>query len=50
VMGAITLARPLREPRRLPVREDIDMRPSPAALAGGIAVIGAVLLFFWLFR
>lgn len=50
VMGAITLARPLREPRLLPVRQDIDLRPSRGALAGGLAVIVAVVAFFWLFR
>jgi SSS family solute:Na+ symporter len=49
-MGAITLARPLAEPRRLPEREGFDMRPSRAALAGGVAVIVAVLAFFWAFR
>jgi predicted small integral membrane protein len=49
-MAAITLARPLAEPRRLPVREGFDMRSSPLALAGGFAVIAAVGLFFWFFR
>jgi SSS family solute:Na+ symporter len=50
VMAVITLARPLKEPRRLPVRADIDMRPSPLALAGGAGVSLAVLAFFWAFR
>jgi SSS family solute:Na+ symporter len=50
VMLAITLARPLAEPRRLPVREGFDMRSSRPALAGGVAVIVAVLAFFWAFR
>ena len=50
VMGAITAVRPLAEPRRLPVRPDIDMRSSRAALAGGVAVIAAVVAFFWYFR
>jgi solute:Na+ symporter, SSS family len=50
VMAAITLARPLAEPRRLPVREGFDMRSSRPALAGGVAVILAVLAFFWVFR
>ncbi len=48
--AAITLARPLAEPRRLPVREGFDMRSSRPALAGGVAVILAVLAFFWAFR
>jgi len=50
VMLAITLVRPLPAPRRLPVREGFDMRPSRAALAGGVAVIVAVVAFFWAFR
>jgi SSS family solute:Na+ symporter len=50
VMAAITLARPLLEPRRLPVREGFDMRSSRPALAGGVAVILAVIAFFWSFR
>jgi hypothetical protein len=49
-MAAITAVRPLAEPRRLPVREGFDMRPSRPALAGGVAVILAVLAFFWAFR
>ena len=35
VMAAITLARPLKEPRRLPVREGIDMRSSPSGPGRG---------------
>jgi SSS family solute:Na+ symporter len=50
VMGAVTIVRPLKEPRPLPIREDIDLRPSRPALAGGVAVIVAVLAFFWYFR
>jgi SSS family solute:Na+ symporter len=49
-MLAITLVRPLAEPRRLPVRESFDMRSSRPALAGGLVVIVAVLAFFWAFR
>jgi SSS family solute:Na+ symporter len=50
VMAAVTLVRPLAEPRRLPVREGFDMRSSPLALAAGLAVIVAVGVFFWIFR
>jgi solute:Na+ symporter, SSS family len=50
VMLAITLLRPLAEPRRLPVREGFDMRSSRPALAGGLVVILAVVAFFWAFR
>ena len=49
-MAVITALRPLKEPRRLPVREDFDMRSSRPALAGGVAVVLAVLVFFWAFR
>jgi SSS family solute:Na+ symporter len=49
-MAAITAVRPLQEPRRLPVREGFDMRSSRPALAGGVAVILAVLVFFGVFR
>jgi SSS family solute:Na+ symporter len=50
VMTATTLVRPLAEPRRLPVREGFDMRSSRPALAGGLAVIVAVGVFFWVLR
>jgi SSS family solute:Na+ symporter len=49
-MSGITLARPLAEPRVLPVRADVDMAPSRAAfIAGGavIAAVGAFFLAFW---
>ncbi len=49
-MALITAVRPLAQPRRLPVREGFDMRSSRPALAGGVAVIVAVLAFFWTFR
>ena len=49
-MAAITAVRPLKEPRRLPVREGFDMSSSRPALAGGVAVVLAVLVFFWVFR
>jgi SSS family solute:Na+ symporter len=50
VMAAITTARPLPEPRGLPVRPDMDMRSSPTALTGGVVVIAAVVVFFYYFR
>jgi SSS family solute:Na+ symporter len=49
-MGAITLARPLPQPRVLPVRADVDLTPSRGALAAGAAVIAAVVAFFVCFR
>lgn len=49
VMGFITLVWPLKEPRRLPERSDLDLRTSPAVLASGLAVIAGVVLFFLVF-
>jgi SSS family solute:Na+ symporter len=49
VMGIITLVWPLKEPRRLPERSDLDMRTSPAVLIAGLAVIVAVAVFFLVF-
>lgn len=49
-MTFLTLARPLAEPRVLPVRQDIDMRSSPLVYVSGILVILAVLVFFAVFR
>jgi SSS family solute:Na+ symporter len=50
VMAVITALAPLRSPRPLPVRHDIDMSGSVAALVFGALVIAAVLAFFVLFR
>jgi SSS family solute:Na+ symporter len=50
LMAVITMASPLDEPRRFPERAGLDMRTSPLAKAAGIAVIGAVVLFFLCFR
>jgi len=49
VMGFITLVWPLKEPRRLAERNDLDMRTSPTVLISGVAVIVGVLLFFLVF-
>jgi solute:Na+ symporter, SSS family len=50
IMGLITLCWPLKQPRRLPVREDIELRTEPVVVWSGLAVIAAVLLFFVVFR
>ena len=50
VMTILTLARPLAAPRRLPVRDDVDLEPSRLALVCGCAVVLAVAAFFWAFR
>ncbi|NLF57188.1 MAG: sodium/solute symporter, partial [Candidatus Hydrogenedens sp.] len=49
VMALMTLARPNPAPKPLPVREDIDTRPDPVALAAGCAVLAAVAAFYIVF-
>ena len=49
LMTFITLLRPLKVPKVLPVRQDMDMRTSPAVVFCGVAVIAAVLVFFLAF-
>ncbi len=49
VMALMTLARPNPAPKPLPVREDIDTRPDPVALAAGCAVLAAVAAFYAVF-
>ncbi|MCL4789565.1 MAG: sodium/solute symporter, partial [Verrucomicrobia bacterium] len=49
LMGLITFAWPLSEPRRLPERNDLDLRTSPVVLIAGVAVILAVAVFFLVF-
>jgi len=50
IMAVITVIAPLKEPRTLPVRQDMDMTSSPMAKVLGGAVILAVLAFFYIFR
>ena len=50
VMIIITLVKPLTEPRTLPVREEFDMRPTPAvAWLGGVVIAVTLILYviFW---
>jgi SSS family solute:Na+ symporter len=49
VMAVITILRPLREPKAMPVREDFDMRPAPSVLWLGGAVIAGVVAFYAVF-
>lgn len=46
VMAVITKARPLAEPKPMPVRQDFDMRPAPSVLWLGAAVIAGVVAFY----
>ncbi len=49
VMGGITIAAPLPEPKVLPVREEFDMRPTPSVVWLGAAVIAATLALYVIF-
>jgi len=49
VMVAITLMAPLSEPRRLPVREDMQTPNSKSAMIFGAAVILGVIVFWTVF-
>jgi SSS family solute:Na+ symporter len=49
VMFIITKAKPLPEPKVLPVREEFDMRPTPVVAWLGAAVIIATLALYWYF-
>jgi len=49
-MLVITLVRPMTEPKKMPVNEEIDLRASPAAMAMGaviVAVTIALYVIFW---
>jgi SSS family solute:Na+ symporter len=50
IMAVITLIKPLAEPRKLPVREDIVIKTSlEAKIAGGLVLIGVAIFYiiFW---
>jgi SSS family solute:Na+ symporter len=49
VMIIITLAKPLAEPRTLPVREGFDMRPTPVVAWLGALVIAVTLILYVIF-
>jgi len=49
VMGVITIAAPLPEPKVLPVREEFDMRPTPSVVWLGAAVIVVTLVLYAIF-
>ncbi len=48
-MAIITAVKPLAEPKKMPVREDFDLRPSLAVVWLGGAVIAAVITFYIIF-
>ncbi len=50
LMGLITFIKPLEEPKKLPVREDIEIKTAPEVkIIGGLVMVGVVLfiLLFW---
>jgi SSS family solute:Na+ symporter len=49
IMTVITLLQPLKMPKMLPVRQDMDMNSSLLVILCGVAVVAAVLAFFLVF-
>lgn len=49
IMSVITVFKPLKQPKEMPVNEDFDMRPAPSVLLLGGAVIAAVIGFYIIF-
>jgi len=49
VMSIITILKPLKKPKVMPVREEFDMRPTKSVLWLGIAVIFATLVLYAIF-
>jgi SSS family solute:Na+ symporter len=49
-MSIISILKPLKEPRVMPVREEFDMRPTPAVIWLGALVIVVTLALYVIFR
>ncbi|MGE5437625.1 MAG: SLC5 family protein, partial [Syntrophothermus sp.] len=49
IMTLITLFKPLKEPRTLPVRKDFDMTPQPRVLYLGITIVVITLILYGIF-
>jgi len=49
VMAVITVCKPLRQPKVMPVRRDIDMTVAPEVFWLGAVVIAAVVAFYIIF-
>jgi SSS family solute:Na+ symporter len=50
IMGLITFFKPLKEPKPLPERKDVELKTEPVVIYCGLGVIAAVLAFFVIFR
>jgi solute:Na+ symporter, SSS family len=48
-MGLVTFAKPLKEPKELPVREGIDAKTAPEVKILGVLVVAAVVIFYIIF-
>jgi SSS family solute:Na+ symporter len=48
-MALITMIRPLTEPKKLPVREDIEIKTAIEVKIAGACVIAAVAVFYVIF-
>jgi hypothetical protein len=49
LMGAITALAPLKEPRTLPVRKELEMDSSPAVFVWGALLIAGVAAYYLAF-
>ena len=49
VMGAMTVTHPLSKPVDMPVRHDIDIRPSPMARRAGLGIVVATAVLYGVF-
>jgi SSS family solute:Na+ symporter len=50
IMGLITFLKPLKEPKPLPERKNVELKTEPLVIFCGLAVIAAVVAFFIIFR
>jgi predicted MFS family arabinose efflux permease len=49
IMGVLTLLKPLKQPKEMPVNVQMDMARSPSVAIFGLLVVLAVAAFFVLF-
>lgn len=49
IMGLITFWKPLKEPKRLPVRKEMDVRTEPKVIYIGAAVVISIITFYIIF-
>ncbi len=49
VMTVLTLIKPLKKPKVMPVRKEFDMKPTPSVLWLGLGVIAVTIVLYILF-